>query len=342
MNRMKYLISIVLFFDFCLLSFVSAQNREISFKTYTINNGFCKGIQTHFGSLLFIPDNAFINEKGETCTKTVTIKYREFHSQLDMFYSGLNMIWQEGSRRYILESVGMFEIEAWCGEQKLKLKENKLIQVRMKTRRDLKGLSSFIYDRQKNSWSKYNSPVVDFSFFDKRNNADSVSFWGSGRVSAASATVDVETSGGIYNPVTYFNKFPEGFFKGMNIKEMGIFNYDGVIKDSLAIPMQPEMLVRESKTMIDQKIYVTYPNRNTLVYYNPEDLKENFVLLNVKGIRMFTEFKDGSFAATKEEELNLMVLETYRKQKVSFLFDKLPAKPKNEKELLGITGLKAE
>lgn len=339
---MRNIVFSAFYFSLLAFSFVSAQNREIAFKSYTINNGFCKGIQTHFGSLLFIPDNAFVNDKGETCTQNITIKYREFHSQLDMFYSGLNMIWMDGSKRYLLESVGMFEIEAWCGDQRLKLRENKQIQVRMKTRRDLKGLFSFIYNRQKNCWIKYDSPVVDFSFFDKKNNADSVSLWGSARVTAASGTVIVETSDGVYNPVTYFNTFPEGFFKGMNIKEMGIFNYDGVIKDSLAVPMQPEMLVRESKARIEQKIYVTYPNRNTLIYYYPEDLKENFVLLNVKGIRLFTENKDGSFAVTKEEEVNLMVLESFRDKKVSFLFDKMPAKPKNEKELTGITGLKTD
>lgn len=334
---MKY----ILFFFGLWPVLLSSQNNEIAFKSYTINGNFCKGIQTHYGSLLFIPENAFITEDNSDCTGIITIKYREFHSQTDMYYAKLNMIYEDGKRFHLLESVGMFEIEAWCGDKKLKLKENKQIQVRMKTRRNLKDLFSFIYNPKKNTWTKYESSVVDFSFFDKKNNADSAALWGSARVSPEILTMDAEMEG-VYNPVKYFNKLPEGYFKGMNIKEMGIFNYDGVIKDSLAIPMQPELFVRGTETKLEQKVYVTYPNKNMLVYYYPHDFKENFVLLNVKGIKLFTEFSDGTLAITKDEEVSKLSLESYRGKVIKLVFDKIPAKPKNEKELAAATGLKTE
>ncbi|MBK9282863.1 MAG: hypothetical protein IPM51_00935 [Sphingobacteriaceae bacterium] len=321
----------------------AAQNPEMAFKTYTINGGFCKGIQTHWGSLLFIPDNCFSDESGNTCNSVITIKYREFHSQTDMFYSGLNMILEKGTKYYLLESIGMFEIEAWCSDKRLFLREGKQIQVRMKTKRNLKDVSSFIYNSEKNLWNTYDSPVIDFSYFDKRNNADSLNYWGSGRVSAATATVDVEMeSAEMYNPVTYFNKMPEGYFKGMNIKKLGIFNYDAIMKDSLAIPMIPELLLRGGNTPIEQKLYVTYPNKNTLVYYFPSDFKERFVLLNQKGIKMFTESKDGVIAITNDSEINKLNLESYRQKTIPIYFDPIPAKPKNAKELSAATGLKTE
>jgi hypothetical protein len=128
----------------------------------------------------------------------------------------------------------------------------------------------------------------------------------------------------------------------MNIKEMGIFNYDAVIKDSLAIPMIPELLIRNSETPLQQKIYVTYPNRNTLIYYYPHDFNERFVLLNVKGIKMFTEDKAGEIAITNDEEVNKLNLEIYRAKTIKIIFDKVPQKPKNEKELALVTGLKTE
>ena len=77
------------------------------------------------------------------------------------------MVYEDGKKYSLLESVGMFEIEAWCGTTKLILVEGKQIQVRMKTRRNLSGLMSFIYNREKNTWSKYTSKVFDFSYMDK-------------------------------------------------------------------------------------------------------------------------------------------------------------------------------
>jgi hypothetical protein len=324
--------------------FLTAQDGEIPFKTYTVNPDFCRGFQTSTGSFIFIPDNAFGTEDGSMCSERIIIKYREFHSQTDMFYSGLNMIWDDNGKRRMLESVGMFEIQAWCGNKRLVLKEGKQIQIRMRTRRDLNGLMSFIYDDKKNMWTRYPSQVMDFSFREKQNNADSVSFWGSSRTVTDNGAAVWDVEGG--NEVMVFTemarRMPEGFFKGMNIKNMGVFNYDGVIKDSLAVPMQPELFMRNATAPFQGKLYVVYPNKNTLVYYNPDDLKERFVLLNVKGIKMFVEFTDGGFGLTKDAEIDELSIAGLKGKIVKFIFDKVPGKPKNEKELAGKTGLNTQ
>lgn len=211
----------------------------------------------------------------------------------------------------------------------------------MKTRRNIADLKSFIYDSKKNVWNKYEGPVFDFSYFEKNSKADSTSLWGSGKVSAATATWDPEMNGErVFQPGDYAAKLPEGFFKGMNIKNMGIFNYDGVIKDSLAVPMVPQLALRPTDTPFESRIFVTYEGRNTLVYYYPDDFKERFVLLKVKGIKVFTEFKDGSLACTKEGEIDKLDLEALRNKTIKINFDKVPTKPKSEKELAAATGLK--
>jgi hypothetical protein len=337
MKKLLLLIALVPFFS-------RAQDGEIPFKTYTVNPDFCRGFQTTTGSFIFIPDNAFEAEDGSMCSEKIIIKYREFHSQTDMFYSRLNMIWDDNGKRRILESVGMFEIQAWCGSKKLLLKEGKQIQIRMKTRRDLNGLMSFIYNDKKNMWTSYAAPVVDFSFREKQNNTDSLSYWGNSRTVTDNGAVMWDPEMGsevmVFNEVA--RRMPEGFFKGMNLKNLGIFNYDGVIKDSLAVPMQPELFVRNEATPFQAKLYVIYPNRNTLVYYTPEDFKEHFVLLNVKGIKMFTEFTDGSFGLTKDDEINQLSIAGLKGKTVKFIFDKVPGKPKNEKELANKTGLNTQ
>jgi hypothetical protein len=201
----------LLLFLFLLTGTLKAQKADIAFTSFTINNNFCKGYQTKWGSLIFIPDNAFQLADGSFCSNSISIKYREIHSQTDMFYSNINMIWEENKVYKILESVGMFEIQAWCGDKQLQLKFDKQIQVRMKTRRNLKDLFSFKYNIQSATWAKYPSTITDFSYFEKRNNADSVSLWGSSRISAATATFDVESEM-VYEPAKFFNKMPEGFF----------------------------------------------------------------------------------------------------------------------------------
>lgn len=327
----------------CLFLFpvlLFSQQKEIPFKTYTLHPIACSGFQASSGSLLFIPPDAFQTESGDPCGGKITIKYREFHSQTDMYYSGLNMLYENSGKYQILESAGMFEIEAWCGDKRLSLKEGKSIQVRMKARRNLPGLEAFIYDTIKNTWSKYESPIIDFSFTDKNNNADNTDLWGSPKVSVATATWDPEMSGGVFQPGDLLPKLPEGYFKGMNIKKMGIFNYDGVIKDSLAVPMIPDFFVKVDNAPLYPKVFVSYEGRNSLVYYFPADFKERFVLLKVKGIRIFTEFKDGTIACTAEGELNKLDLESYRNKKISIGLEKQPMKPKSEKELAALTGLK--
>jgi hypothetical protein len=185
--------------------------------------------------------------------------------------------------------------------------------------------------------------VYDFSFFKDRNNRDSTSLWGGAAINAQNAeqAVESEMPGLDYNYKVY-KEMPEGFFKGMNLDKLGIFNYDGVIKDSLAVPMVPQFAIKTTNDSIEEKIFVAYEGRNTLVYYYKWDFAEKFVLLKVKGIKMFTEYKDGSIAVLKNGELDKVDLETYRGKTIQISLDKLPAKPKSEKELAAATGLKTE
>jgi len=335
-NLMKKLFFSLFLAPFFLLS----QKKEIAFKSYTLHPIACSGFQTSSGSFIFVPPGAFQTESGDACQGKIVLKYREFHSQTDMYYSGLNMVYEAGGKYRILESIGMFEIQAWCGDKKLNLKEGKSIQVRMKTRRNLDSLWSFVYDAKKNTWSKYISPVIDFSYRKNNNKADSSAIWGNPAVPVQSAGQIEDIEGGTVTITSYAAKLPEGFFKGMNIKEMGIFNYDGVIKDSLAVPMIPEFIVKTENIPLQQKVYVAYESKNTLVYYYPDDLKERFVLLKVKGTRIFTEFKDGSMACTAAGEMDKTDLETFRNKTINIALEKQPVKPKSEKELAAITGLK--
>jgi hypothetical protein len=329
------------------------KSMDIPFTEYAYDNSGCNGFRYGSGSLFFIPADAFINEDGSNCTGKITVKYRELHTRADMLVSGINMILVRNNKRKMLESAGMFEIIAECNGKPMKLAPGKTIQVRMKCMRNLANLQAFVYDRKNRSWLDAGVNVIDLQYKAADNNANNVKLWGSGRVPATTVTTNLEEEGypanfnwdsarkawdsirvvGITNIV---GNLPDGYIKGMDIKALGIYNYDAVIKDEQAVPILAKFVLRSGEE-IKQKVYVGYTSKNTLIYYYPDDLKERFVLLPEKGIRIFVTYDDGSVAVMKESDIDALNIPNLKGKEFTFTLDKLPAKPKDKPALAEAT-----
>ena len=80
------------------------------------------------GSLINIPENAFILKDGTLALGEITLKYREFHDQLDIWMSRIPMNY-DSAGHHLFESAGMIEIRAFQNGQELKLAPNKHINV---------------------------------------------------------------------------------------------------------------------------------------------------------------------------------------------------------------------
>lgn len=322
------------FFIVFLSGQLFAQISNVTFMEYNYQNAGCNGFKYGSGSLIFVPDNAFCMEDGSACNGNIKIKYREFHSQTDMLVAGLNMLLQRDGKDMILESTGMFEIRAECDGKPMKLCEGKSIQVRMKCKRNLPNLQAFNYDEQQRRWIDYGQ-VFDFAY-DTATLKNELNRWGNPPIDN-SISQNVEVEGDYYQTFTkMMDDLPNGYFKGMNIKNLGIFNYDGVIKDKDAIPMVPEFVVNTGDAIGDV-VYVAYANRNTLVTYYPSDFAERFVLLNTKGIKIFTKLKDGSYATLKDGALDKANIKLMQGTKQKFVLEKQPIKPKTKEELAKVT-----
>ena len=336
---------IFLFFS-VLTAFISrAQVKDVPFMEYTYQNSGCNGFKYGTGSLIFIPDNAFCMMDGSACKGTIKVKYREYHSQIDMLVAKINMALEKDGKRSMLESAGMFEITAECNGKPMKLCDGKTIQVRMNCRKNLPNLNAYIYSRKKNVWTEAADPkVYDFSYQDANNNRNNSDLWGSPatgglRDSVAESGVDNEGMEVVRVVITAALQLPEGFFKGMNIKEMGIYNYDRVIKEENAVPMIPEFVLNTGQKLTNSPIYVAYENINSLICYSQDDFAERFVLLNVKGIRMFTMFTDGSVACINQDTMDKMNIENLRGKKFTFTLEKQPKKPVSKEALAKATKL---
>ncbi|MCD6069381.1 MAG: hypothetical protein K0S33_4207 [Bacteroidetes bacterium] len=324
-------------FLFFLSLQLSAQISNVPFMEYAYENKGCSGFKYGDGSLIFVPNDAFCMEDGSACNGAIKIKYREFHTQTDMLVSGLNMILSRGGKNLILESAGMFELRAECNGKPMKLCEGKSIQVRMKCRRNLPNLEGFVYDEKGKRWIDYDQ-VYDFSY-NKANPKNDYNNWGNAPQNGDPIQVFEAGSDGMetYKELKNIaNDLPDGYFKGMNLKTLGIFNYDGVIKDKDAIPMIPEFAVNTGEA-IGETVYVAYAGRNTLVTYYASDFETNFVLLNTKGIKIFTKLKDGSYAILPEGFLDKANIKLMQGTKQKFVLEKQPKKPKTKAELAAVT-----
>jgi hypothetical protein len=317
---------------------ISAQISNVSFMEYVYENKGCNGFKYGDGSLIFVPGNAFCMEDGSACNGTIKIKYREFHTQTDMLAAGINMLLKRSGKDMILESVGMFELRAECNGKPMKLCDGKSIQVRMKCRRRLANVEGFMYDEKSRRWFDYDK-VYDFSY-NKANPRNDDNNWGAPPQNTDTIVQENVESDGYESYTKVFanmmGELPDGYFMGMNVKNLGVFNYDGVIKDKDAIPMIPEFAVNTGDP-IGEVLYVAYTGRNTLVTYYPDDFAERFVLLNTKGIRIFTRLKDGSYATLPEGFLDKANIKLMQGTKQKFVLEKQPKKPKTKADLANVT-----
>lgn len=336
---MRKIIPLVLLF---LSSQLKAQITPTAFTTFNYTNNKCSGFTHANGSLLYVPNNSFCYEDGSACKDSIVLKYRELHSQTDMFVNKLNMFVKRNGKNQMLESAGMFEIKAECNGKPLKICQGKTIQVRFKSKRNLSNLQAFKYDFAQNIWVDYGK-VFDFSY-NKKNPPNTSNLWGNANLPAAdTADYNLENEGynstaivwGEYLPLD----LPDGVFKGMNINAIGIYNYDAVINEQNAIAFVPDFSVNSGNEI--GEICVAYEKKNTLVKYYPDDFAERFVLLNEKGIKIFTQLSDGSFAVLKEGTLDAIDLTTLKGTTFKMVLEKQPLKPKNIAELAKVTKMNA-
>jgi len=80
------------------------------------------------GTRITIPANSLITESGNEVTGNVKVELKEVFTKKDMILSGLTTVTTEGN---LLESGGMFYINATVNSQRLKFKEGKSIELQI-------------------------------------------------------------------------------------------------------------------------------------------------------------------------------------------------------------------
>ena len=85
--------------------------------------------------------------------------------------------------------------------------------------------------------------------------------------------------------------------KGINIYEMGLYNYDAIINELGVIPIVGAAEIIDRADLNIESLYVIYDSLNTTYYYSPDDLKKRFVIRPDVKANIFAVLKNGFIAS---------------------------------------------
>jgi hypothetical protein len=129
-----------------------APGIDVKKDRYFVNAGIGGKIIHHTGSEIEIPEHSFVKEDGTPVTGEVEIQYREFHDQIDIFFSGIPMEYDSAGIKYNFESAGMMEIYAYQNGEKLKIAPNKELNVSMTSYNPDAKFNLYYLDEEAKKW----------------------------------------------------------------------------------------------------------------------------------------------------------------------------------------------
>jgi hypothetical protein len=129
---------------------------DIAKDTYTVDADSISEITYTSGSKLHIPAQAFKDADGKLVSGKVTLKYREFHDQKDIFISGIPMTYDSAGAKYVFESAGMMEITAYQNGKALQANPEKQIKVDMVSNTAEDKYNTYFLDTIAKRWINLN------------------------------------------------------------------------------------------------------------------------------------------------------------------------------------------
>ncbi|MES2593277.1 MAG: hypothetical protein V4608_15445 [Bacteroidota bacterium] len=140
---------------------------NIDYKEFSVEAGIKTALKYETGSLITIPDNAFLDINGRPIVGKVDIKYREFHNPADFFVSGIPMTYDSAGIQYHFESAGMLEMLAFQNDKPVFVNPAKKIIVEMASQQADDKYNIYQYDSLKGNW-KY--AYKDHAIITKKSN----------------------------------------------------------------------------------------------------------------------------------------------------------------------------
>lgn len=129
---------------------------DIARDSFTVDADSVTDLTYSSGSRLHVPAGAFRTAGGKAVTGKVTLCYREFHDQKDIFLSGIPMVYDSVGQKYVFESAGMMEITAWQNGHELTANPEKPIEVQMVSNTAEDRYNTYYLDTTQRKWVNLN------------------------------------------------------------------------------------------------------------------------------------------------------------------------------------------
>lgn len=104
------------------------------------------------GSVICFPASSLVDKAGNLVKGTVTVTYREFADPLDFFVSGIPMSYDSAGQKYIFESAGMCELNAYQNNAPLFVNQAAQPQINLSCINSNRVQNVYFLDTVKRSW----------------------------------------------------------------------------------------------------------------------------------------------------------------------------------------------
>jgi len=136
------------------------KDKDIPYETISVSSNCSHQLVTKSGTVLRIPENAFVDSLSKPVSFPIELKYREFRNPVDFFEAGIPMNYDSAGVGYTFESAGMFELLASKDGQDLSLAKGKAIGVDMKSPSDESDFNIYYLDTAKRKWVYVGKDVI--------------------------------------------------------------------------------------------------------------------------------------------------------------------------------------
>ena len=135
------------------------KNVKIAALTYTVDAEKGGEIKLENGTRIMVPPNAFVDKNGQPVSGQVDLKYREFHSAVDIMVSGIPMKMTDGGEEHDFESAGMFELKGYSGTSEIEIADGKDLKVQLASFKPEENYNHYYFDEEKGEWKELASAV---------------------------------------------------------------------------------------------------------------------------------------------------------------------------------------
>lgn len=133
---------------------LSVGGFTIEEKYYTISAENPQKIEHPSGTVIEIPENAFVDKNGNPVTGDVQLSYIEYRDPVDFILGNIPMDYNQDGEKFVFNSGGMFKIKATHQGEEVFLGKDKNINLDFPLTENLPDLNFYRFDETTNQWKE--------------------------------------------------------------------------------------------------------------------------------------------------------------------------------------------